>query len=77
MKYTEEMLIGHEIVVVGSERFSGDSSSIFWKDRDGQTYVFSRHLGIMKHSATDDDLNRHFKSLKQDGYTILVRGSKY
>lgn len=64
---------GSEIVIISSD--PGSNSAVFWTDRAGVIYSFTRSFGTMKRTdLTISSLKEHFEQMEKENALIFVRG---
>lgn len=64
---------GSEIVIISDD--PDTNSAIFWTDRAGVIYSFTREFGVMERSdLTFDRLEKHLKNMDAENAHIFFRG---
>lgn len=71
-KYTEALKKGHEVVIVSKN--ANDDSAIFYMNKAGDIYSYSRNIGLIKRTKTLEHFAKHFERTEQEGATLYIRG---
>lgn len=75
MDYIKELNQGRTLTIIPSEENKNWEIAVFWKDlKPGIIYTWSREIGLLERSMSDDQLIEHFNNMTDTSCTIFARG---